>query len=287
MPLSYNALPFPSRNRVIRLCSLPCRLTVISLIASVGLYSIDINAASPPIVHYPLKEGAGLSVLDASSAGEEGTLSGPGSGWTRDVPVNFVPGSAYSNNGAPRSAIVVRSSALDQLGSLEDFTITCWVRLRTPRELSRLVSKMNTQMESYFDLRLGTPADGKVNIIFGLRTGATDPRTGFAEKGFELPSEDLLLSQEWLFLAIARESASGTVRFYLGEAVPGSHLSSAGAQRGPIGPMIMNDAKLMIGNVQANLSRAADVDFSDVRIYKAALAESEIDLARTENLKKP
>jgi len=238
-----------------------------------------------PALRFALNEGAGTAVLDSSSAKVAGELKGSGAGWTVDVPAAFSSGSAYSCDGSRGSRIAIEAEASDAISLLEDFTITCWLNMRDPSNLRRILSKMDLKHASFFDFRLAEAAEGKIKFLLALRTGSILDN-GYAQKGFEIVSEDCELPLGWLFVAVTRDSNSGLVSFYFGGEDPSTDLvASIGTGDGPKGVILDNKAALMIGNIQVNLGRAANADFSDLRIYTEVLSSETIEAVRLQNFK--
>jgi len=166
---------------------------------------------------------------------------------------------------------------------MEDFTITCWLNVRDPSNLLRIVSKMGLKDASFFDFRLAEAPAGSIKFLLALRTGRILDN-GYVQKGFEIVSEDCELPFGWLFVAVTRDSNSGLVSFYFGGEDPSTGVVvPIGIGDGPRGVILDNKAALMIGNIQVNLGRAANADFSDLRIYTEVLSPEMIEAVRVQN----
>lgn len=234
-------------------------------------------SAAEPIIYLPLNEGAGEIAHDPSRPGVEGMLKGTG-GWTEEVPANFSSGSAWRNNGRPGTAIIVSAIQVPDLNSIESFTIACWVNVREAHHLSRIASKADRKMEAFFDLRFDETPDGGSCMVLSLRTGKVNA-DGYIEKNFEIYSDSIKFPDSWIFVAAIREGGSGEITFYLGDTNDHS-LRVIGTGKGPIGAIQSGEADLLIGNIAANMKRAANADFSGFRIYGEALSENEIQSLR-------
>lgn len=244
----------------------------------VTLFGLSEARAIDPAFHLPLNEGAGETVQAPGNSGVEGRFIGVGGSWTNEVPDHFVSGSAYRSNGVGGTAIVISGARVPSLEILDNFTLTCWIRVRAAKNYSRIASKSDSEMEAFFDLRIDESSDGLSQIVLAQRAGTTGPG-GYLEKAYETASEPTDLSSDWVFLAVVRDSVSGEVSFYQGSAADDT-LASIGTTEGPEGSLQIGDKNLMIGNIAVNMDRAPDADFSDFRIYLEALTSDELEEVR-------
>jgi hypothetical protein len=251
-------------------------LYVLALISILPLVSEA--GAQDPVFSLPLNEGAGQTVQVPSNPGIVGNFIGIGGEWTDDVPENFVSGSAYRNSGVGGTAIVISGADLPNLGILDNFTITCWINVRAAKNYSRIVSKADKEMEAFFDFRIDEAADGSNNIVLALRSGSV-VKGGYIEKAFEAQSEPVNLSEGWVFLAVVRDAESGEITFYKGNPAS-TTLTAIGTDKGPRGSVQTGNKNLMIGNIEVNMDRAPDADFSDIRITREAMTPEELNAVR-------
>jgi len=249
-----------------------------SLVLTAGLLLLPEVRAQDPDFSLPLNEGAGETAQAPGDPGIVGRFIGVGGKWTDDVPENFVSGSAYRNTGVGGTAIVISGADVPNLEILDNFTITCWIRVRAAKNYSRIVSKADKKMEAFIDLRIDEAPDGGNQSVLALRTGMIG-KDGYVEKAFEAHSQATAFTEEWMFLAVVRDSDTGEITFYQGH-LENNTLTDLGADKGPRGSVQTGNKNLMIGNIEVNIDRAPDADFSDFRIYREALTPKELAAVR-------
>lgn len=253
------------------------------LAALVVSASVSLGGISGPAVHFPLNEGAGRDFHSLGANGLSASLHGPGGEWTSDVPQGFRSGSAWRFTGQKGSAIIASGEEMPELGNLESFTFTGWVRVHEARHLSRIISKSLPGMEALVELRLDAEEEGQTCFLAALRTGSLAP-SGFAEKSHELRSEPFTPGHEWMAVALVRDSESGIVTFYLAPS-PEAPFHAIGSAKGPVGPINTERADLVIGNTRLNMDRNAVADFSDFRLYLQTLDVGDLEAVRQSALK--
>lgn len=240
-----------------------CVLTLVAL--GLSLVTANLQAQSP-ILHYSLNQSTGTTAFDSAENPANGTLTGAGSSWTDDgLPGAFVASHAYRNSGA--NGTYITGWDQEKLRNLGDFTMTGWLNVREASVAAfaqdRVMSKRGTSGD-YYDLTFGDAGDGNIGLRLDISTGTSNSQI----------LSNAMDMGEWFFFAVSRNASTGEILFYYG--TPTGDFSAAGGGTGVTGIVGNNTAQFMIGNAAANTARAPNADFSDMRLYGAALGSNDI-----------
>lgn len=264
------------------ICSLTSIRRSVLVAASAAMLLCQQASDAALILHLKLDEGTGTTAANSPTGAPAGTLTGTGSTWTTNVPSQFVPTSAYNNDGT-NGASVTYPADYAALGDLGDFTISGWINARsvdgTVGGNDRILSKRgSTAGAAFFDFGFYNAVGGGIGI--GLDVQVAGGTVINASR-----SSAIDFSQGWLFVAATRDATTGVITFYIGDTKGNSIVSDIGSGTDSAGVIAANAAKLMLGNVFSNTARNGDVSYSDFRIYDTILTPTQLNGVRLENLK--
>lgn len=266
----------PISKRRLHLRKFPIVASLAYLSCAIGLLC-DTGYAQALLLNYKFDQSSGRVAVDSAANPANGTLTGAGSTWTNmGLPPNFQANYAYSNSGG--NATYVTAGDVAKLDGLSSFTFTGWLNVEsavtTQFSWDRVLSKRGSS-GSYFDLRFADVGGGNIGLTLEISTGS----------GTAAVSSGAMNMSDWFFFAVTRDATTGLISFYYGT-TDGS-LVSVGGGTGTTGVIADNSSAFMVGNVAANVDRAPNADFSDIRIYDGVLNLSALQAVQLQAIPEP
>ncbi|MGE9292897.1 MAG: LamG-like jellyroll fold domain-containing protein [Puniceicoccales bacterium] len=204
-------------------------------------------------------------------------MIGPGSFWSSDTP----SGEGYSYRIDSRQSSYLSIPTEAQLNNLKDFTISWWMKLssvdgNTDRIFSTRAS--HEAGEGYLDLIARSDTPGHLDLEFVFSNGHHNGRTAVRI--------DNLKADEWLFLALVRDAATGELKVYSCPAVRTAvmKVSDHPANRATNINNSPSTDMLIGGYPGDSKNRTPDGLFYDWRFYREALAPAAITTVFTQGL---
>lgn len=180
----------------------------------------------------------------------------------------------------------------DKLDQLSQFTLTTWLNVNAyPSGNHRLVAKQAGGAFGGFNWAMNAaPNDGAVgpdNFRLGLFIG-NNVSAGGSDFAAIYSTVDVDAHDKWVFLATTYDGTTGTVNFYIGDAVTG--VSQLGASLSTIAITVDGGtARFGVGFTDAaptsNTSVLGLQD--DIRVYSGVLDATALEAVRLENIPEP
>lgn len=239
------------------------------------------NAQAALLLHYTFDEPIGDTALDTSLAlpPANGTLTG-GAGRTTNTPGLGSLLALDLTNDAPYAHVL--AGDVDKVDGLGSFTLTTWLNLQADPTGSakRLLAKQAGGSFSGFNWSIhnATTASGSLDASDFRMAMFIGGDNAFA---FGYSNATTGADDEWRFLAVTYDGASGDTKYYTGS--PSDPVTQLGSTISiAAGAVTANSAVLGVGYTDA----APSIDTSvpgfqdDVRIYDNALSLAELDAVR-------
>jgi hypothetical protein len=206
--------------------------------------------------YWPMEEGSGTNILDASGNGNGGALTGSPT-WVGGQQGTY----ALSLNGSSQYALVPDASTLELTTGM---TLAAWFRPSKSGTQNIIKKTIGTTTPNGYELSLAT--SGKVFVrLNGNASFRIDSTTSYPTNG-----------TTWMHAAATYDGTTNTIRLYI------NGVQEGGDKTGPVGGIVANNTDLGIGVEPAasklNYFQGA---LDEVRIYNRALSPAEIQALLT------
>lgn len=240
------------------------------------------SAQASLLLHYQMDEGTGKAVADTGTGtAANGTFVGTGSGWTTDTPSGA--GFAYSVNDDAGSSYIT-GGTIGKVQGLGDFTISFWTKLSDiSANTDRIFSTRGAGGTGNGFLDIIAASTDETNMTLRLEFGDGVGASGIA-------SSSVFNATEWVFVAVVRDAATGTVQFYIGDTDPTAPLGLAGTTAGQTKSTSINQNSgefRLGGTASTSSNRTPDGYFSDFRIYDEMLSGVDLNAIRVDAIPEP
>ena len=230
-----------------------CRKLLFLIVFAALLCSTNITKAlDEPVAYYPMEEGSGTIVGDASGNGNDGTIVGT-LDWVQGAP-DFGTGLDFPSE----AGNYVNCGTFNPSGSDDIMTVTAWFKMETIGGWQCIVGKAVEESAGTVLWQLTVSTNGAV--------GAKISTTGF----ITITDNDTITEGEWYHVALVKNGTDGEL-FLNGESV-GDPQTDLGAfsEDGYEYPV-------MIGVVRSFLFNGV---IDEVAIFDAALSQEDIQAVR-------